>query len=338
MKQLNSFLFKFTLKFFVQILRVLGLFPYRYYASKRVFKSSTLWFAYNTAFLLIYAIAIGYSNVATVKYVLIAHPQYNIFMLITSMATSYIGTIGTYASILLHASRFRVLLNQCLKLWYSLRTNCAEGFDQKIFSRFFFKMVFIDGTSAIGAATIRAMQAFQRKQLSLLAEALSYLFSYSLNACTTNLFVAAAYLGGHYFRLINRRIEILHQQLKVLEQHDHFWRLNHLYGEIMEEMCHLVVLHDKVNRTVLEFMQLHNISLITLILKNFGVIIQGIFIAYVSTVVELRRGQPPSVGTYGMVSFLAVFHSFQFYYLTASAMLFTKRVCLYERYGEYEGR
>lgn len=334
MKQFKGFLFKLTLKFFVLNLRLLGLFPYCYNISKRTIRSSTLWYVYTVTFLLIYAIAIGFSNVATVKYVLVAHPQYNVFMLTISMINSYIGTMATYLTVVLYVTRFRNLLTQCIALWYTLRTKCTEDFDRKIFSRFLVKMVFIDGTSTIGAATIRAIQAFQRKQLSLLAEALSYVFSYSLNACTTNLFVAAAYLGGHYFRLINGRIYLLHQQLNDLEQHGHVWRLNHmkihqLYDEIMDEMDQLVKLHDQVNQTILNFMQLHDITLIMLIIKNFGVIMQGIFIAYVSTVVELRLNQTPSLGTYGMVSFLAAFHFCQFYYLTSSALLYSKRVKLY---------
>nr|NP_001345744.1 gustatory receptor 47 [Aedes aegypti] len=303
---------KFALNFLVLILRIFGLFPFRFNESKKRFNMSISLFIYSIVALVAYVYFIGLYYWTTLWSVLSQPTRYNVVLLFVSLVAAYCGVLVNKLTILVFASEFQRLLNDFYRLWISLHIGCDGNRDRKLLNRFLFKMIVID----------QGWVHFYN--------ALYTAFNFSVEAIVANLIIAVAYLGGHYFRMINLKIVRLHQKWNTLERGQTYSKLNsegkrHLCEKISIELSRLMIGHEKVNRTILKFMQLHDASMVLIQLKNFVVIIMGVFIACVTTVNDIRRNRTPSFGIYGYLAVLSVFHFIQFYYLMASASLFTKR-------------
>ncbi|XP_029708063.2 uncharacterized protein LOC109421707 [Aedes albopictus] len=333
MRKVNV-LFKRTFGFTILILRLLGMFPFWYNKPEKRFHLSNPLIAYSVVVCSLYVYFIGVFYWTTVQFVRIYRSHYNVYLLGAAFGTAYATVIVVNLTSVVFARRVLRLLNDCHRLWDQLQVkSVVEDQDKKLVYRFMFKMIVVDGLTIIGGAGIRLIQAIRSKSMSLFYEAVAHGFTYILHACTTNLFIGMAYFGGHFFRLINCRIRLLHRRISHLEQQEHHSKPNvqkkqQIYNNTLDELNRLVRYHEKVNRTILSFMQVHDASLLMMTLKNFVVTTTGVYLTYVATVFALHRNQVPSFGTYGFVTFFALFHFSQFYYQTASTMIFTMRVSL----------
>ncbi|XP_058455780.1 putative gustatory receptor 28b [Malaya genurostris] len=223
-----------------------------------------------------------------------------------------------------------MLYNKYIRLWQLLSHDVPENFDEKISHRFLLKLVLLDGGSIVSALTLRFREFWLTGDSFMLYDVLFNVFLLAMSASVTNLFVAVSYLGAHYFRLLNYRIGMVNRMLKELDKKGYYWRCKPtkkvwMYNRLIRELHKLARLHGEVNQTVQRFMELHDVSLLVLVTKNFVAIIAALFGTFTMVVVPLRNNSVPTIGTYGYLLFKSIFHFFQFYYLVESATLFTKR-------------
>lgn len=326
-KRYTSPRLKRTFSLLVLIFRIFGLFPFWFNKSEKRFNASVSLFTYSIVALVAYVYFIGQYFWSTIWNILNQPAQYNMFLLFVSFASAYCGVIVSKLTILIFVTKFQRLLNDWSQLWNSLHSEYAENIDRKLLNMYLFKIFVIDGICFFGASSTRLTQAFLEHNTFHYYNAFYSAFNYSVESMLTNMIIGAAYLGGHYFRVINYKIVLWHKELHSLAETKTFRRPNsQMKRRLSKKLSKLIFCHQKVNQTFLKFMQLHDASMVLMHFKNFVVIIMGVFIACVTTVNELRKNQTPKFGIYGYLTVLSVFHIFQFYFVVASTALFTKRV------------
>ncbi|XP_055634037.1 uncharacterized protein LOC129774343 [Toxorhynchites rutilus septentrionalis] len=315
----------------IRILRLLGLFPYCFNHSERRFYRSDIAIVYSMLYIAVYAFVFGRYFLETFFFETSTGQQNNQLLLGASFCCAYTAVIVTCLTGLLRRSSICQLLNHYVRLWYRLRGDVRECFDGKLLSRFLFKAIFIDGVVLAGVVVMKMPQFFQAGALASIGDALYEVFDFGISAALTNLFVAAGYLGAHVYRLINRRISRINWQLKQFERNRHYWSVNpkkqcNLHDEMIAELRQLACWHGELSRIVHGYCQMYDISLLLIIIKDFMIIITGLFGMYRALMAQFNGNTNVSLDSYGFLVSLSVFSLCQFYYLVESFTQFTERL------------
>ncbi|XP_058817805.1 uncharacterized protein LOC131681111 [Topomyia yanbarensis] len=274
---------------FTFILRCFGLSSYNFSSSNRAFYYSDITLVYTIAYLLAYAYFLGQYFESSFHYISDKSPQLSGFLVAITFSAVYLGGIVPCLIGLVYRKNILILYNNYIRLWFTLKQGTPENFDKKIGYNFIFKLIVIDGFTIIGAVGIRLRHYWLSGDAFLLYDALFNVFILAVNACVTNLFVAVAYLGAHYFRLLNYRVGKVNGMLKELDPKRHYWRSEStkkewMYDRLIQELHMLARLHGEINRTVQRFMELHDPSLLVLVIKSFVVLITGLHGAYTAVI------------------------------------------------------
>ncbi|XP_038122182.1 uncharacterized protein LOC119770775 [Culex quinquefasciatus] len=328
-RRFTTIQFKVTYQVFICILKIFGLFPFGYNCVERRYFESKVLYAYSGILLGIYIYFVGSFKWNIVKNMSMESSQYNIFLMASALVLVYVGVVVTSLVALFFSSNFLVLFNDLRRLWYKMKvlSTIPSILDRKLLTRFFVKIFIIDGGYFLGIAYANSRQLFGHADVNeqtVLYDTLYNLHNFAANATFTNLFVAISYLGAHYYRLINVRIRNVHQKLEKVSN-DNTAKKRLVFSRIARELHQLAQWHGQVNQLILSFMDLHGASLSAMVLKNFMILLGSLFGAYVTTVVQLSMGLPVQGGLVAFHLLMVSFYFVQYYYLVASAAIFTKR-------------
>ncbi|XP_058825710.1 uncharacterized protein LOC131685782 isoform X1 [Topomyia yanbarensis] len=324
----QTLLFKYFFNGYIFLLRCFCLLSFKFNTSHRAFYYSNISFVYTIIFILAYAYILPQYLEVVFRLVTGTSPQITKLLTGFWLSTIYLGGIVPCLVGLVYRKSILNLYNSYVRLWYTLKQGVPENFDRKIFYRFIFKSVVIDGVCIVGAVGIRVRFYWLNGRTPYqLYDALFNYFILSMHACVSNLFVIVAYLGAHYFRILNYRIQMVNGMLKELDHNRECWwskpkLKTRIYKRPIRELYKLARLHGEINRTIQKFMELHDPSLLVIVVRGFIGIILG---TYAMVVIPLRIIFLPTIDVYVYLLLQLVIYFFHFFYLVESAALFTRR-------------
>ncbi|XP_058825711.1 uncharacterized protein LOC131685782 isoform X2 [Topomyia yanbarensis] len=287
----QTLLFKYFFNGYIFLLRCFCLLSFKFNTSHRAFYYSNISFVYTIIFILAYAYILPQYLEVVFRLVTGTSPQITKLLTGFWLSTIYLGGIVPCLVGLVYRKSILNLYNSYVRLWYTLKQGVPENFDRKIFYRFIFKSVVIDGVCIVGAVGIR---------------------------------VRFYWLNG---RTPYQLIQMVNGMLKELDHNRECWwskpkLKTRIYKRPIRELYKLARLHGEINRTIQKFMELHDPSLLVIVVRGFIGIILG---TYAMVVIPLRIIFLPTIDVYVYLLLQLVIYFFHFFYLVESAALFTRR-------------
>ncbi|XP_058452635.1 uncharacterized protein LOC131431135 isoform X2 [Malaya genurostris] len=329
MRWRTVFLFKAALSAFPFVLRLFGMFPYSFDEIGKRVKLSKSCMLYTVVYLMAYAVALVQYSLMAMR-ARIMEKRNNSILLLATYSTIYLNGIFACLVGLIYRKRIHFLYNQFIQLWHLLSSDVPKNFDKKLFYRFAFKLLALDGLALVVGIVVRLRTYLLTRNRPALYDALWIGFFLGMNASVTNLFVAVGYIGAHLHRLLNYRLLRINEKLHNIEHVQHYWRMNPakkllVLKKMNTELHQLALWHGEINQLTQGFMDVHGLSLFMTVLKDFVVIITGFFGTYMLVVIPLERNQTPEIVALGFNLYMAIFYCCQFFFLVESGAMFTRR-------------